>query len=69
MTIKERRFGGVTVRDYSHADQARIQADLEPYTLTLTQAEADFNQEIQEHIMRVEAVSYTHLTLPTIYPV
>ena len=29
----------------------------------------EFKQKDEEHIRRAEAVSYTHLTLPTIYSV
>jgi hypothetical protein len=53
VVTKERRLSGVTIRDYSQADMAHIKADIVPYMITLSQEEAGFAQNIQEHFMLV----------------
>jgi len=44
---------GQQVNDYSKADEARIMADIEPLTVTITQQQAGFTTQIEEQIHQV----------------
>ena len=51
---------GQQVNDYSKANEARILADIEPYTVTITQKSAGFTTIIQEHTHYVQMKPRTY---------
>ena len=51
---------GQQVNDYSNANEARILADIEPYTVTITQKSAGFTTIIQEHTHYVQMKPRTY---------
>lgn len=51
VTVRQKHVGmAIPVNDYSDANQKRIMADLKPYVVRMTQAEAGFSQQISEHV-------------------
>jgi len=61
VTIGTKYVGtGQQVNDYSNANEARILADIEPYTVTITQKSAGFTTEIQEHTHYVQMKARTY---------
>jgi len=62
--VTVQRIGVLRVNDYSNADKAKILAALPPsFMLTLTQAEAEFQQELTEHVLNVKMHPATHLLI------
>lgn len=49
--VREKRVGtGQTVNDYTRANEVRIMAEIAPYVVRITQAEAGITTEIQEQV-------------------
>lgn len=51
---------GQQVNDYSKADEARILADIQPLTVTITQQQAGFTTQIEEKIHQVQMKPRTY---------
>lgn len=52
--VQQRMINGRPLNDYSHADEAKVMADIRPLMLTYTQEEAGFEADIMEHDVVVE---------------
>ncbi|CAB4140620.1 DEXDc domain containing protein [uncultured Caudovirales phage] len=53
VTIKKKHFHGVAVNDYSHADKEKINAMTNQLFISFTQAEAGFEQVVEEEVLYV----------------
>jgi hypothetical protein len=51
---------GQQVNDYSKADEARILADIQPLTVTITQQQAGFTTQIEEQVHQVQMQPRTY---------
>lgn len=60
--VKKRLINGVSIADYTRADEARIRIDLLPVMISMDQATAGFtNHEITETVVTIEGPSYLKL--------
>ena len=59
VNVTQKHIGHI-VNDYSDADRTKVMAILDPYFLTYTQAEAGFEQQVNEEVMTVEMKPSTH---------
>ena len=50
VTIREKRYNGVKIIDYAKANKELIQPVLDELFISISQKEADFNQEVKEEI-------------------
>ena len=61
VNVKEKRVGtGTVVKDYSHAREALILRDIEQLTVRITQEQAGFTTQIEEHVHTVEMKPRTY---------
>ena len=61
VTVKQKRVGtGQLVNDYSHANAQMVLRDIEPLTVTVTQEQAGFTTEVQEHVHFVRMLPRTY---------
>ena len=52
--IKQRMINGRLINDYTHAIEAKVKADINPYMISFTQKEAGFENQVIEKIITVE---------------
>lgn len=53
VTIREKRYNGVKIIDYAKANKELIQPVLDELFISISQKEADFNQEVKEEIITI----------------
>ncbi len=60
VNITEKRIGTHTVKDYCDANKDAIEKILNPYSVTMTQAQAGFKTVIKEHFLEVQTPKGLH---------
>lgn len=60
--VRKRLINGVSIADYTRADEARIRKDLQAVMISMDQAAAGFtNHEIREEVVSIEGPAYLKL--------